>query len=142
MPTLMEDVGIHFTGLASTNDILTNFGATQFIENTNLFYVIEPSTPNNSVTLIPYGGGKPDTEHRHAQYPSMQVRVKADSVVKGYRVTQAIINDLHHNTSLGSNIPMQCFAIQSSPMFLKWDEEDYPVYVCNFDFMITKYTVS
>jgi len=142
MPSLIEDLGTHFLGLASTNAVLTNFGATQFVENSNLFYIMEPATPNNSVTLIPYGGGKPDTAHRNAQYPSMQVRVKASGVAKGYKVTQAIINELHQNNELGSNIPMKCFAIQSSPMFLKWDEEDYPVYVCNFDFMHIKYTVS
>jgi hypothetical protein len=107
-----------------------------------LFYIVEPPSPNNCVTLIPYGGGKPETGHKYAQNPSLQVRVKADSVVKGYRVTQAIINDLHQHPSLGSNIPMACFALQSSPMFLKWDEEDYPVYVCNFDFMIRKHSVS
>ena len=141
MPNLMEDLGVHFKALASTNEILTNMGATQFVENGNLFYIIEPATPNNSVTIIPYGGGKPDTGHKYAQYPSVQIRVKADGVAKGYKVTQAIINDMHQNVALGSDIPMACFAIQSSPVFLKWDEEDFPVYVANFDFMIKKYTV-
>jgi hypothetical protein len=142
MSSLVEDIGTHFRGLASTHEILTNFGATQFVENSNLFYIVEPATPNNSVTIIPYGGSPPDITHKNAQYPSCQIRVKASGVAKGYRVTQAIINELHQNNELGSNIPMKCFANQSSPMFLKWDEEDYPVYVCNFDFMHVKYTVS
>jgi hypothetical protein len=142
MANLMQDLGVYFTGLASNNEILSNMVGTQFVANTNLFYVIEPATPNETVTIIPYGGGQPETGHKYAQNPSIQVRVRAEGVARGYKVTQAIINDLHQNVSLGSDIPMVCFALQSSPMFLKWDEEDYPVYVCNFDIKHVKYTVS
>lgn len=142
MANFLEDVGRHFESLASTHEILVNFGATQFVDGTNLFYVIEPPTPTDCVTLIPYGGAPPDTGHRFAQYPSMQVRVKADGVAKGYKVTQSVINELHQNVSLGSDIPMACFAQQSAPLFLEFDDEDYPVFVCNFDFMIRKHSVS
>jgi hypothetical protein len=142
MPNLMQDLGLHFTALASSHEILTNMGATQFVENTNLFYIIEPATPNNCVTIIPYGGSPPETGHKWAQAPSVQIRVKADGVAKGYKVTQAVINELDMNVSVGSNIPMKTYALQSAPMFLKWDEEDYPCFVCNFDIKHVKYTVS
>jgi len=142
MPSLVEDIGTHFVGLASDNEILTNFDATQFVVNTNLFYLVEPSTPTDSVTIIPYGGGPPHTRHRGAQYPSFQVRVRNSSAAKAYKTTQAIINNLHMNDNVGSDIPMKVFAIQSSPAFLGWDDEDYPIYVCNFDTMLVSYTVS
>lgn len=142
MADLVTDVGTHFRSLASDNEILTNFNATKFVANTNLFYLIEPDTPRECVTIIPYGGGPPDRRHRGAQTPAFQVRVKHTSVARGYRTTQAIINNLHMNDAVGSDIPMKVFAIQSAPMFMGWDEEDYPVYVCNFDVMLVKYTVS
>jgi len=145
MPTLVEDIGAHFVSLASSNEILTNFGATQFVVNSNLFYIIEPASPNNCVTIVPYGGAPLDVEHRFAQYPSVQIRVRANGVARAYKTTQAIINHLHlansQGNTLGSDIPMRCFAKQSAPLFLDFSEEDYPIFVANFDFMITKYTV-
>lgn len=142
MPSLVEDVGTHFVGLASSHEILTNFGATQFAVNTNLFYIIEPASPNNCVTIIPYGGAPADTGHKKAQYPSFQIRVKADGVSKCYKTAQSVINELHQANNVGSDIPMKVFAVQSSPTFLGYDESDYPIFVTNFDAMLIKYTVS
>ena len=142
MADLVTDVGTYFVGLASSHEILTNFNATLFEANTNLFYLIEPESPTNSVTLIPYGGSPPSTRHRGAQNPRFQVRVRNTSVAKAYKTTQAVINDLHMNDNVGSNIPMKIFAVQSAPMFMGWDNEDYPVYVANFDVLLIKYTVS
>ena len=141
MANLLEDIEIYFLSLTSSHEICTNLNAT-FSSNGNLFLVMEPSSPTDCVTIIPYGGAPLDTRHKEAQYPSIQIRVRTTTVNKGYKVTQAIINDLHQNVSLGSNISMQCFAIQSQPVLLKFDEEDYPVYVANFNIMHTKYSVS
>lgn len=141
MANVVEDIGAYFVSLGTDNEILQNLGANSFTVGTNLFYVMEPPDPTDCVTIIPYPGRPADREHRGAQYPAIQVRVKADGVQKAYLVAQSIINDLHQHPSLGSNIPMACFSNQSAPMFLKWDEEDYPVYVCNFELMIRKHSV-
>lgn len=142
MPNIIEDIGRYFVSLGTDNDILSNLGDSSFTVNTNLFYQIEPPSPTNCVTIISYPGDPPDAEHKGAQYPSIQIRVKADGVQKAYLTTQSVINDLHQHPSLGSDIPMACFALQSAPMFLKWDEEDYPIYVANFRLMIKKHSIS
>ncbi len=49
---------------------------------------------------------------------------------------------MHLNDRVGSNIKMKAFAKNSAPIFLKYDEEDYPVWVVNFDLMHVKYSVS
>ena len=141
MPNLLEDIELYFLSLTSGHEICTNLNAT-FSSGGNLFLIIEPPSPTDCVTIIPYGGAPLDTRHRKAQRPSVQIRVRTSTISKGYKVTQAIINDLHQNVELGSNIPMRCFAVQSQPVLLKMDEEQYPVYVANFDFMHIEYEVS
>jgi len=136
-----EDLEIWFSNLTATNEIVSNFGTT-FTSNTNLFLLVEPASPTNSVTIIPYPGTPPSIRHVGAQYPSVQIRVKTNSVPKAYKVTQSIINAWHNNDRIGSNIKMKIFSSDSGPLFLKYDAEDYPVFVANFDLMIIKYDVS
>jgi hypothetical protein len=104
--------------------------------------MVEPASPTNSLTIIPYPGAPPDTRHRNTQYPSVQIRVKNESAAKAYKVTQSVINAWHNNDRIGSDIKMKIFANQSNPLFLKYDFEDYPVFVCNFDLIIIKHDVS
>ena len=141
MANLLEDLELYFTNLNATSEICTNFGTT-FTSNTNLFLVVEPASPTNSVTIIPYGGVPPSTRHTYAQYPSVQIRIKNESLPTGMLTGQSVINAMHMNDRVGSNIPMKCFAKQSNPIFLKYDEEDYPVWVVNFDVMHVKHSVS
>jgi hypothetical protein len=136
-----EDLESYFLNLNATSEICSNFGTT-FTSNSNLFLFVEPASPTNSITIIPYPGIPPDTRHKDAQYPSVQIRIKNTSVPTAYKVTKAVINTLHNNDRVGSNIIMKLFANQSEPLFLKYDAEDYPVFVANFDAMIIKYTVS
>ena len=104
---LVEDLEAYFVNLPATSAICTNFGTT-FTSNTNLFIVVEPASPTNSLTIIPYGGSPPDTRTRYAQYPSVQIRIKASTAAKGYKVGQAVINSMHQNDRVGSNIKMKC----------------------------------
>ena len=138
---LAEDLERWFTSLTATNEIVSNFGTT-FTSNSTVFLMVEPASPTNSVTIIPFPGRSPDTRHKDAQYPSVQIRVKANTVSKAYKVTQSIINAWHNNDRVGSNIRMKIFANQSAPLFLKYDVEDFPVFVANFDTMIIKHSVS
>jgi len=141
MANLAEDLERWFTSLTATNEIVSNFGTT-FTSNTNIFLMVEPASPTNSVTIIPFPGRSPDTRHKDAQYPSVQIRVKASTVSKAYKVTQSVINAWHNNDRVGSNIKIKIFANQSVPTFLKYDVEDFPVFVANFDTMIIKHSVS
>lgn len=141
MANLPEDLERWFTSLTATNEIVTNFGST-FTSNSNLFLLVEPASPTNSLTIIPYPGGAPDTRHLNAQYPSVQVRVKASTVVKAYKTSKSVINAWHNNDRVGSNITMKIFAVNTEPLFLKYDVENYPVFVANFDLMIIKHAVS
>ena len=141
MANLPEDLERWFTSLTATNEIVTNFGST-FTSNSNVFLLVEPASPTNSLTIIPYPGVAPDTRHLNAQYPSVQIRVKASTVVKAYKTTKSVINAWHNNDRVGSNIRMKIFAVNSEPLFLKYDVEEYPVFVANFDLMIIKHTIS
>lgn len=141
MANLAEDLERWFTSLTSTNEIVSNLGST-FTSNSNLFLMVEPASPTDSLTIIPYPGISPDTRHLGAQYPSVQIRVKASTVSKAYKVSQSVINAWHNNDRVGSNIRMKIFSVNSAPLFLKYDVEDYPVFVCNFDLMIIKHSVS
>jgi len=141
MANLVEDLETYFLSLTATSAICSNFGTT-FTSNANLFIVVEPASPTNSLTIIPYGGSPPDNRHKYAQYPSVQIRIKASTAAKGYKTGQAVINTMHQNDRVGSNIKMKCFCKNSAPIFLKFDEEDYPVWVINMDIMHVKYTVS
>ena len=136
-----EDLEIFFRNLNATSEICSNFGTT-FTSNTNLFLLVEPASPTSSVTIIPYAGAPPDIRHKDAQYPSVQIRVKSNGVAKAYKITKAVINTLHNNDRVGSNLTIKMFANQSEPTFLYWDAENYPVFVANFDALIIKYTVS
>jgi len=141
MANLAEDLERWFTSLTATNEIVDNFGTT-FTSNSNVFLMVEPASPTNSLTIIPYAGTPPDIRHKDAQYPSVQIRVKASTVSKAYKVTQSVINAWHNNDRVGSDIKMKIFANQSAPTFLKFDVEDYPVFVANFDLMIIKHSIS
>ena len=98
MANIVEDLEVWFTNLTATHVIASNFGTT-FTSNENLFLMSEPASPTNCLIIIPYPGRAPDIEHRNAQYPSVQVRVRNVSVPRAYKVTQCIINTWHNNTS-------------------------------------------
>lgn len=141
MATLVTDLETHFTNLTATNEICDNFNAT-FSSNGNLFIGVVPATPTDCVTFIPYPGAPPSVRLQGAQTPNLQIRVRATTWHKGYLVTQSIMNYLHNNDRVTTNMPAKAFALESHPIFLKWDEEEYPVFVCNFQFKTNKYTVS
>ncbi len=141
MATLLEEISTHFANLNATHEIASNFGSA-FTENTNLYIGVEPATPTDCMTIIPYGGAVADPRIRDAQSPSFQVRIRTRTYAKGFKTTQAVINYLHLNDRVTTTIPAKFYAVQSQPILLTYDEEEYPIFVCNFNTKSIKYSVS
>jgi hypothetical protein len=141
MATLLEEISTYFANLTATHEIASNFGSA-FTENTNLFIGVEPATPTDCVSIIPYGGGVADNRRPGAQSPSFQVRVRTTTYKKGFKTVQAVINAVHLNDRITTTIPAKFYAVQSQPILLTYDEEEYPIFVCNFSAKSIKYSVS
>ena len=140
--TLMEKLKDYFVSLTATNTVRSNFGAA-FAFNTNIFLGVTPATPTSCVTIIPYAGRPPNPRVKDAYYSSIQVVVRHSTYKAGWKTTQAIINSLHLNQNIvTASIPSKFYALQSQPIVMPRDEEEYPMFVANFDILHTKYTVS
>ena len=113
--------------LTATNTICDELGAALTF-GTNLFIGIEPET-TNCITIIPYPGGPPTHDgSRHES--SLQMRVKANTSIKSFRVSQSLINTLHNNTSICAG---RFSALQSTPVMLNVQEAgDNFITVSNF----------
>ena len=60
-----------------------------------------PTTPDNAVSITPYGGGTRDLVGSEYREPYFQVRVRNTSYPTGYALCESIADLLHgvHNTS-------------------------------------------
>ena len=127
--TIFNKISDYLVCLNATQDICSELGTT-FTSGTNVFIGFEPDTDNDSLTLIPYGGGSPNPDNNR-QSPSVQIRLKTSSRQKALKVQQAIINKLHMNELSGSG---KMFAIQSAPILMPDTEAgEWMVSVSNFD---------
>lgn len=125
--TIFNKISDYLISLNATHNICSELG-TAFTTN-NLFIGYEPNTKNDSLTLIPYGGGPPGMDEK--QNPSVQIRLKVSTRQKALKVQQAIINDLHCNELSGNG---KMFAVQSAPILMPdMEGGEWKVSVSNFN---------
>lgn len=132
--SLLTDI----TGFIGSNaSIISAFEATP-VGGTNMFISFEPDSPDNCITVYPYGGAPPNWQSK--QYlSSVQVRVRMSEFDKCYDTAQSIIDQMHANGDVLTNSNGVPFAIQSQPIYLTRDDELRSICVCNFDIKHVKY---
>ena len=136
--TLIEEAKSYFESLTATNEIRDNFGAA-FSFNTNLFLGVVPASPTECVVIRPRPGSPPEIGVKYAYNSGIGIRVRCNTYQKGYKVSQAIINNLHLNDNICASVNGKFYAINSQPTVLYSDEEEYPQFDCLFEIRHTKY---
>jgi hypothetical protein len=108
-------------------DMLVAETSLGLVYGTNLFINKEPATPDNTVTLFDYFGG------RHAltldgqtyEYPAIQIRVRNRKQSEAWRIIYGIYTSLHgraHETWNGS--VYEVIYTVGGPALLDWDDND------------------
>lgn len=110
----------YFVDLTATNEICSALGTTLTF-GTNLFVDHEPGVATQCVTIYAYGGSSPNVDSQR-QNPSVQVRVRANSIQKAVETSQSMINVLHFNQNVCASGNGQVYAIQSAPITLGYTE--------------------
>jgi len=72
----------------------TLVAATSNEDAINLFIGVEPIAPKDCVSIIPYGGDKPNKD-RYRQHPRLQIRVRSNRRSRAISTCQNIMNSLH-----------------------------------------------
>jgi hypothetical protein len=118
-------------------DYLTGISSLGLVFAENLFIAKEPSAPHECVTLYDYAGAPPlatmeklDNIYEHC---NIQIRVRSDSYVDGYRWIHSIFSHLHNvgQTTINGTLYTSILAKQS-PFVLEWDNNDRAVFIVNF----------
>jgi len=127
---IVNEVAKYLDNLNATQEVNVALGTTLSLGN-NLFIVYEPQTTATTVTVIPYGGAPPDLDN-YKRESFFQIRVKGKNIHSSLKASQAMINLLHTNESVCASTPGKVFAIQSSPIPLGWEENEYIIVVGNY----------
>ena len=86
--TIADNVSSYLTGL----DVHEDFGAT-LVEASNLFIGIEPPSPKDCISIIPYGGNPPLIDG-YRQESFLQIRVRSNIRSRTISTCQFLINNL------------------------------------------------
>ena len=130
MADILNDIRNFITTSAS---VLADLGAT-------VCYIShEKDTPDNCITLYPYGGRAPEPNSKYKYNSSVQVRVRGTTFPKAYNTCQTIINQMHYNGDVLASTNGMMYSIQSAPIFLVRDDERRSICVCNFDARHVRY---
>jgi hypothetical protein len=118
-------------------DYLTGISSLGLVFAENLFIAKEPAAPYECVTLYDYGGAAPQAtiERNGSIYErcNIQVRVRANSYVDGYRQVYAIFNELQGVGQITINNTLYTSILaKQSPFLLEWDKNDNVIFVVNF----------
>lgn len=107
---------------------------------TNLHLYKEPAFPDETVTIyevdgMPYVGLlQSNTDKKHIERPSIQIRIRTHTAEAGYELGYKIINVLH---GLANEIWGSYFYILIShvngPALMDWDDNDRARIVLNFN---------
>lgn len=103
----------------------------------DIFYSRLPDQPDSVVALFEYAGRGPDIDHDggllQIEHPAFQVQVRDPDYDTGrlrihnvYRAFVRVGNDVIGGTEYHNVLPLQ------SPFFLRRDDSDRAVFVCNF----------
>ena len=104
---------------------------------TNLFIGIEPTNPDNVVTITDGPGWSPQltyTKGENYYYPTVQIRVRNRDYRTAYELAQDIMVLLHgrsHETWNGTYYSV--IKALGEPALLSWDDNRLVRFVINFD---------
>ena len=105
----------------------------------SLFIGFEPDSPDNCITIYPYGGLPPEQGTKEKYNGKVQVRVRGTSFPLAYNTCQHIINQMHYNTSVLASTNGIMLAMESQPIYLTRDDENRSIFVCNFRSKFVRY---
>lgn len=117
--------------ICNNSTIASYFTATP-VCGQSMFIGFEPPSPNNCITVYPYGGEAPEPNSKLKHNGKVQVRVRGTSFPLAYDTCQYIINQVHYNTSVLASTNGIMLAMESQPIFLTRDSENRSIFVCNF----------
>jgi hypothetical protein len=112
--------------------IISAFEATP-VKGTSVFISLEPDTPDNCITLYPYGGAPPEVNSKYKHNSNVQVRIRADDFQQAYKTGQTIINRMHYNGDVLASTNGMLYTVQSQPIYLNRDDELRSIVVTNFN---------
>jgi hypothetical protein len=113
--TIINEVGKYLSSLTATNAICNSFGSV-FIDNKNLYYGRYPSIATPYLSVIPYGSENPTSRDKFNSH--LQIRVRTRTTQSNFKVSQALINNLHMNHNVVASSSGIVLANQSQPIML------------------------
>ena len=120
---IVNTVALYLESLTATDvagsPICKAFGDS-FTFGTNLFIGLEPVSTVDTLTIIPYGGLRPDRDKKR-QAAAIQLRFKTSSRYKSLSVQQACIDTLDSNYLNGGGFMR---ANSSAPMIIMSEDND------------------
>ena len=121
-------------------DILEAENALGLVLGTNLFLYREPAMPNEIVTLFETPGMQPigllssDTDTKHYERPSMQIRVRYKTAETALAMAYAVEKVLNvvANETWGDYYYALIYSM-TNPFMTDWDEENRIRIILNFN---------
>ena len=127
---IVREVANYLNNLNATQEVNVTLGTTLNLGN-NLFVVYEPQTTATTVTIIPYGGLPPNVDN-YRREANFQIRIKGKGIHSSLKAGQALIDLLHTNEDVCASTPGKVFAIQSAPIPIGWEQDEFLLVTCNF----------
>lgn len=97
----------------------------------------EPSEPNNVITIFDTPGFPPQLTYDRTEkyeYPSVQIRVRADNYSDGYQQALAIRDALHGRANETWNgVYYSVIYCVNGPALLDYDKNQRPRFILNFN---------
>jgi len=137
MTTIVKEIYKYLDNLTATNPICVSLGTT-LSGGSNLFMMLEPADATQCITIIPYGGGRPNTDKNRFE-SSVQIRLKTSSRQKALETMQSVIENLHMNDNVCASMNGLMMANQSLPIiFDVLEGGKYIISISNFSIIHTK----
>jgi len=117
-------------------DMLVADDSLSFTFGTNLFIGREPATPNEVTTIFHTMGYTPQMTYgsEYYEYPSAQIRVRANDYTTGYATIEGIKSSLHGRA--GETWNGAYYAVvycANGPALLDYDDNGRPRFIININ---------
>lgn len=118
-------------------DMLLAESALGLVFETSLFVSLQPSTPNDCVTVYDTPGFPPQlafNQEERYYYPTVQVRVRSTDYSTGWKAANDIMVLLHGRGAETWNGTLYTVVYcAGGPSFLNWDENNRANFIINFN---------
>ncbi len=118
-------------------DILASDSTVSLTYGTDLFIGVEPTSPNNTVTIFEGISSEPmltyNKEERY-DYPAIQIRIRNENYVNGYALSEIIRASLHGRANETVNgTYYSLIKCSNGPSHLDYDKNNRPRFIINFE---------